>query len=104
MFLTDLDRSILFAIAAGSISGFFSSALEDTLIIKLDKEVIQLTRIISKCFFTAFTYGIISGVVVFLASLDSNITIKQLNRLTILLSTYISTNPLYYRLTSFILF
>lgn len=103
MILTDLDRSILFAIAAGSISGFLSSALEDTLIIKLDKEVIQLIRIVSK-FFTAFTYGIISGIVVFLASLDSNITIKQLNRLIIFLSTYISTNPLYYRLTSFILF
>ena len=54
MILTDLDRSILLAIAAGSISGLLQSLLEDTLIIKIDKEEIQLKRIVNKCLFSTF--------------------------------------------------
>lgn len=102
MILTDLDFSILFAIAAGSISGFFSSALENTLIIKLDGEIILLKRIIIGCLRTAFFYGIILGVGVFIESLDTNITITQLNHSSIALAIYISIYPLYHRLTSFI--
>ena len=102
MILTDLDRSILFSIAAGSTSGLFQSLLEDTLTILIDKEEIQLKRIVSKCLFSAFFWGVLLGVGVFIESLDSNITITQLNRYTILLATYLSINPLYYRAVSFI--
>lgn len=104
MILTDLDRSILVAIAAGSIGGSFKSVLEDILRIKLDEEAVRLTRIISKCFFSAFTYGIILGIGIFIASLDSNITITQLNHLTIAFAILLIIDPLYYRAVSFIVF
>ena len=82
--LTELDRSIIIAIASGFIGGLSQSVLDDFFSLKIDKQIKSLEIIIKKSSLSGFGAGIILGVMTFaLASWDSTMSIAELNRFSI---------------------
>ena len=82
--LTELDRSVILAIASGFIGGLSQAVLEDIFSLKIDKKIISRRWIITKSLFLGFCAGITFGVATFaLASWDSTMSISDLNRFSI---------------------
>ena len=100
--LTELDRAILIAIVLGCVGGLLNSSLDIFLKIKIDREEISFQRIINGLAFTGFAFAILVGIGAFICSLDVNISIEQINELTITMASMLAIMPLYFKAIDFV--
>ena len=101
--LTELDKSILLATAAGFMSGLFQSSLEHILQIKVDKKTITFNKIINRCLFSGFASAILFGVMIFaLAAWDTTMSTPELNRYSIALAVGLGFTPIFNKFLEFV--
>ncbi|MGK7952654.1 MAG: hypothetical protein AB4368_28655 [Xenococcaceae cyanobacterium] len=82
--LTDLDRSIIIAVASGFIGSLSQSALEYFFYVKIDKQIKNIKQEISISLLTSIWTGIVFGISAFtLANWDTTMSVAKLNRWSI---------------------
>lgn len=85
--ITDLNRSIIIAVASGFIGSLSQSALEYFFQVKIDKQIKNLKQEITIGLLTSIWSGIVFGISAFtLAHWDSNMSAAKLNRWSIAVS------------------
>ncbi|MEL6928633.1 MAG: hypothetical protein AAFO95_08370 [Cyanobacteria bacterium J06600_6] len=104
MIITESDRVILVAIAAGFLSGSFQLLLSSF----LDRKKAQLfnnQQFLLKLLYSSVAHAIILGVVVFALSVwDTSMSVVRLNQFAIAMAVALGIAPLHNRLWSFLFF
>ena len=101
--LTELDKSILLAIAVGFCSGLFQSSLENILQVEIDKKMVSFNKAIGKCLLSGFAWAIIFGAMIFaLAAWDTTMSTPELNRYSIALAIGWGFTPIFNKFLEFV--
>ena len=101
--LTELDKIVSIAMAAGFFSGSFQSILDYILKSNEERESQTVKKIASKFMYLCLAYSILLGAMTFvLAIWDTSTSVAQLYRFSIAMAICFGIMPLQDRLWSFI--
>ena len=102
MILTESDRIILIALAAGFLSGSCQSILR-YIIDRNERQIYRGQKFIAKFLYLSFSHSIILGMMAFVSSVwDISMSAVKLNQFTIAMAIFFAVTPLYDRIISFI--
>ena len=101
--ITELDRIIFIAMAAGFAYGLVMAGLDFTLRIKLDKQTISLKRIALMLSFSSLYNAVLFSIgIIALTLLDTSISADELNKFSIYLAVTLGVLPVIERVIYYI--
>ena len=97
--LTELDRSVIIAIASGFTGGFSQAVLDYFLCVKIDKQIRSFKDSIPIGLFFGVCMGIILGVITSVQfSWDITTSLAEIDKYNILIGFVLLLNPIFNRL------